>query len=113
MVIVAMFVITKNSTMKALFKVTMSMMTTMHTCVPFSTLHFVCIQVFFGLYSVAASSSIRLYDHVLVSGVMPFFRSSYVIVPFHCYSVNFFLSDCVYPCSCMRTWCCSSSTESK
>ena len=44
----------------------------------------------FGLYDVAASSLIGLFNFVLISDVTPFFWSSYVILPFQSYPVKFF-----------------------
>ena len=51
----------------------------------FCTVQFVCIHVLFGLYGVAATSVVRLYDLVLVSVASPFCRSDVVPVVI-CYS---------------------------
>ena len=91
----------KNPTRKTLSKVTMYMMTTMTTVqrlvlrivwsffpFPLYTL-FVC-RVFFGHYSVVASSLVRLYDNVLVSAVSPFSRKKGRKSSVICFSVEFF-----------------------
>ena len=101
MVIVAMFVTTKNPTMKTLMKVTTFKMTTMPTVVhrdlendwsstPNSTVHVVC------MLGVLWSS--RCCYLLLDSVVRPciglcsngLFTSSHEILPFHFYSVKFF-----------------------
>ena len=60
-------------------------------------------RVFFGLYGVAASSLIGLYDLVLVSVVSPFCRTRDVNPLFAlAFLSSSSMSDCVYLCSCMR-----------
>ena len=66
--------------------------------------------LFFCLCGVAASSLVGLYHLTLVSVVSPFVKRS-VVYP--CFTLllcqNSSMSDCVYPCSCMRIWYCNYS----
>ena len=56
---------------------------------PFPLYNLLVFRVFLGLCGVAASAWIGLHDRVLVSVVTPFFRSSYVTLPFQRYCVKF------------------------
>ena len=69
---------------------------------PFPHVRFVCIQSVLRLYSVAASSSVALYDLVWVSEVTPFFNdvNHFILATL----TNYSMSDCVYPCSSKRIW---------
>ena len=57
---------------------------------PLSTEQVACIQVFFGLHGVAASSFFGLDDRVLDSVATPLFKSGYVFLIFQRHSVKFF-----------------------
>ena len=100
-VIVAMFVMTKNPTMRTSMKVTMSMKTTGHhrvlrivwSCFSFSTVPF-SLSVFSVLYGVATSSWVGLYDLVLISVVI---KNSCVILPFQRSSAQLSRPVFVYP----------------
>ena len=115
LVIVALFVMTKNPAMKTTMKVTPSMKTTMTT----GQLRVLRIIWSYSVLStticlLSGSSVFTLslppYDLVLVSVVSPSCRRSDVNPFFTCYSVKFFhVGLRVCPWSCVRSWCCSSS----
>ena len=116
----SMIAMMKNPTKKTLSKVTMSMTATttvLHRdldigwskCPFFPPYNVLVFSVFFGSYGVVASSLIRLYELGLVSAITPFLRCGNVIFHSNACLSNSSMSDCVYPCSCMRTSYCSSS----
>ena len=82
-----MFVMTENPTTKTLIKWPLSSIG--FWGFSFSTAQFAC-RVFFGLYSIAASSLVGLYDNVLVSAVSPFSRKKGRKSSVICFSVEFF-----------------------